>query len=390
MDNSSPVKHVERARVAFERVCSIPPSKMHPTIEENSKTKKVNIIVKVVSANGVHIQDCSNSKKGFLPTKSVNCSLDKKRPSLIPPSAITALPSSKDIWVNTNAPYHGASFPFHFVSSSNVINWSQQDEKCTFFYFQRELLQNEPEDDTILLKAPCNINLSITRAGQTYKLGRAEFWGHKVGEQYIDIPIINETSTRKHKRFRKGMKLKTVKIEEHSFKYGLESNATLRVKVILLESFHENPEKALVAPSYLQYTVPPSRVGSPMRVRSIKKSISESTDYTNSTGSMSSESSQSTSSDWGIEVQYKLVSRTPIHPLKSCEVVSRSDEDTLDSYVSAGSEFVSRLGEKYINRLNLRHVFICNFPDCGIDDEARRNDTFEIDDELSSISSVAW
>ena len=378
----APVKHVERSLLAFERVCSIPPAKMHSAIEENSKTKKVNVIVKVVSATGIHIQDCSKSKKGFLTKESASRSLDKKRSSMIPPTTITASLSS-----SRENPYHWASFPFHFASSSNVINWSQQDDTCTFFNFQREWLQNEQEDDTIRLKTPCIVNLSVTRAGKKFILGRAEFWGDRVGEHYIDIPIINEISTRKL-RFRKGMKLKTVNTEEHSFKYGLGSNATLRVAIIVSEPFYEDPETALVKPSYLQYTVPPSRLGSPVRVRSIKKSVSDSTDYyTNSTDSMSSDSRQSTSPDWGTEVQYKLI-RAPIHSPTSHEVVSSSDEDSLDSYVSAGSDyFVSSLGEKYNNRLNWRHLFICNFPDCGIDDGAGHHDTFVIDDELSCSSS---
>eukprot|EP00984_Skeletonema_dohrnii_P030482 scaffold22001_cov151-Skeletonema_dohrnii-CCMP3373.AAC.3 len=392
--------------VEFERICSVPAANQPSSIKEKPKKKKVNVTVTVVSVAGIHIQDRSKPKKGFMSMKTTSNNREMGSPQTTPPMTITASFSRKEGQMKNNGTPHVASLPVQLSdaspSSPVIIHWPEQDEVSSSYHFQQEWLQEEEEGDNTNANSsvtkPCTVHLAITKSGRMFNLGRAEIVGDKVGESFIDIPIIDEIPSAggKQTRFVKGNRVKMMKLKGVGLKCGLGTTATLRAKVQVSEPFYDDPETTQ------SFLLPPSRMSSPLRVGSIKKS-SSSTSYhsqsTNTTSKMSSESSE-----WGVEIQFNTVQPTTTHTNESLQTAASMSEASMDSYSSA-SDMISSLGEdnsffEYDKRLSWRHFFTCNFPVCGVMKQecadiqqirSQSKDTFDEDEEPSRSSSyVPW
>ena len=405
--------------VTFERVCSVPSATNivdkeqeqfgvafdQPfSIKEKPKKKKVNVTITVVSVAGLHIQDCSKRKKGFMSMKNSSRYRELSSPPTTPSTTITASFSRKAAKAEKNATPRVASLPVQLrdasASSPDIIHWPEQDEPSTSYRFHQEWLQEEQGYNTNANKGvsePCTVHLAITTSsGRMLNLGRAEVLADKVGESFIDIPVIDDiASTGKPTRFGKGKKVKMMKLNGDSLKCGIECDAALRVKIHVSEPFSDIPETAAAAtPSFLQHAVPPSRLRSPVRVGSIRKSASTSTDATSklsnessqlaTTSKMSNESCQS-SLDRGVEISYNATQYIPSQKLDqatvSLQVAGSLSEANVEeddncststgSYASSNGDLISSLGEdniffEYDSRLTWRHLFMCNFPVCGV------------------------
>eukprot|EP00986_Skeletonema_menzelii_P005748 scaffold2132_cov152-Skeletonema_menzelii.AAC.9 len=405
--------------VAFERVCSIPSSSQPTSLEEKPKKKtKVNVTVTVVSVAGIHIQDCSKPKKGFMPKKNTSHNRELSSSQTTTSTTITASFSRAGGKMKKKNTPHVASLPVELrdVSPSSAITyWPDQDEASSSYHFQQEWHQDEKGDkknaNKSSSKLPCTVHLAVTNSGRMFNLGRAEILGDKVGESFIDIPIIDEMpSAGKQTRFVKGNRKKMMKLKGVNLKVVLGSNAFLRVKVNVSQPFVHDSGSAAVDPSpYLVYAVPPSRVRSPLRAGSIRKSFSSSTGYhsssTNTTSKMSSEISHS-SMDFGVEIQYNTARSPATNNTTLClQAAASMSEASMNSYSSAGSDFVSSLDEdhsffEYDSRLSWRHLLTCNFPLCEVMKQecadirqikSHSMDTFEEEDEPSRSSSyVPW
>ena len=393
--------------VAFERVCSIPSASQPTSLEEKSKKKKVNVTVTVVSVAGVQFQDCSKPKKGFMHKKNTSHNREV---------TITASFSRGGGKMKENNTPTVASLPvkLHDASPSSATTyWSNQDEVSSSYHFQQKWHQDEEKDNNTAKKGvstlPCTAHLAVTCSGRMFNLGKAEILGEKVGESFIDIPII----AGKQPRFVKGNRKKTMKLKGVNLKVVLGSNATLRAKVHVSKPFVDGTGTAAVDPaSCLVHAVPPSRVSSPLRVGSIKKSFSSSStgchsSSTNTTSKMSSEISHS-SVEWGVEIQYNT-GRSPTTTLTpTLKAATSMSNASMNSYSSASSDFdlISSLCEEdsffeYDKRLSWRGLFTCNFPLCEVMKQecadirqikSHSMDTFDEEDDMPSRSSsyVPW
>jgi len=346
-------------------------------IEEKPKGKKVNVTVTVVSFTGLHIQACSKPKKGFMAKKNTNRRFrELSSPPTTPSTTITASFATDSAIIEKNGKHHVTSLPVQFSDASAlspvVVHWPKQDEASTSYHYQQEWLHEEDENNTFANKRafkPCIVHLAIIRSGRMINLGRAEVFGDKVGESFINIPITDKTlSTGKPTRFGKGKKVKLMKLKGEDLKCGLGAEAVLRVRVHVSEPFCDDPETTL----FLQYVTPPSRVRSPHRVGSIKKSFSTSTGYythgTDTTSQMSSESSQHVSSSMPNQTMIPLQVEASSH--RAHDEEGDNCSASMGSY-SNGSDLVSSLSDnntffEYDRRLTWRHLFMCNFPVCGV------------------------
>lgn len=393
--------------VAFERVCSIPSASQPASLEEKSKEKKVNVTVTVVSVAGIQFQDCSKPKKGFMHKKNTSHNREV---------TITASFSRAGGKMKENNASSVNSLPVKLRDaspSSATTYWSDQDDVSSSYHFQQEWHQDEEGDNNTAKKGACTAHLAVTCSGRMFNLGRAEILGEKVGESFIDIPIIDEMpSAGKQPRFVKGNRKKTMKLRGVNLKVVLGSNATLRAKVHVSKPFVDGTGTAAVDPaSCLVHAVPPSRVSSPLRVGRIKKTFSSSTgchsSSTNTTSKMSSEISHS-SVEWGVEIQYNT-GRSPTTTLTpTLQVATSMSDASMNSYTSASSDFdlISSLGEddsffEYDKRLSWRGLFTCNFPLCDVMKQecadirqikSHSMDTFDEEDDMPSRSSsyVPW
>ena len=369
----------DQFHVVVERICSIPSVNESTSIEEEPNKMKVNVSVTVVSVAGIHIHDCSKPKlKGFMPKRNISHNREQSSSKPTSSTTITASFSRRDGEMEKDGTAHVASLPVQlggaFSSSSATIYWPDQDGLSSSHHFQQVWPQEREGDNNNgneSVVKPCTVHLAVANSGRTFNLGRAEILSDKVGESFIDIPIIDELpSASKQSRFIKSNRVKMMKLDGVGLKCGLGSNVMLKVKVQVSEPFYDDPKPVAVA-------VPPSRVRSPLRVRSIRKTFSSSTGSyshsTNTTSKMSSESSQG-SMDWGVEIQYNTVppsvSPSTNHSTESIQMSASVSEASMDSYASAASDFVSSLGEdqsfiEYDKGFSWHEIFRCIFPVCG-------------------------
>lgn len=414
----------EQFLVAAQRVCSIPsPSVNQSTsIEEEPRKKMVDVTVTVVSVAGIHIQDCSKPKlKGFMPkrNKSNNREQSPTKPTF--PTTVTASFSQREGELKKNGTLSLASLPVQLVggafsSSSTTTYWPDREGLLSSYHFQQEWPQEGGGDDQNVSERvfkPCTVHLAVKKSGQTFHLGRAEILADKVGESSIDVPIIDELpTTGKQTKFIKGSRVKMMKLKEVGLKYGLGTNAMLKVKVQVSEPFCDDLETVAEA-------VPPSRVGSSQRAGRIRKTFSSSTGSyshsTNTTSKISTDSSQT--SDWGVEIQYNTVSRSMNYPTvpqsmkhhtehiptdhiptESIQVAASMSERSMYSYLSSLSDDQSCI--EYDKSLSWHHFLTCSFPvystlkqEC-FDIQIMKSevmDTYDEEDEPSRSSSfVPW